>query len=140
MSRMMYRRLEAFERRLARVAAVLGAWALDSEKERARRETSAVLALMLRAALVHAGLDPNEAASLQHLEASEPPPPPAVHPLRRLGERRRPRPLIELLCDLTRRYHGPPAPDLRNASVMQLIGYYCFGPGNQAHAAREAPA
>jgi hypothetical protein len=62
-----------------------------------------------------------------------------VYPLRRLGERR-PRPLIELLCDLIRRYHGPPAPDLRNASVMRLIGYYCFGPGNQAHTAREAPA
>jgi hypothetical protein len=44
--------------------------------------------------------------------------------------------LIELLCDLTRRYHGPPVPDLRTASVMQLIGYYGFGEG----AAREAPA
>jgi hypothetical protein len=140
MNRMIYRRLEAFERRLARVAAVLGAWALDSEKERARRETDAALAAMLRGALVHAGLDPNEAASLQRLEAPEPPRPPVVHPLRRLGERRRPRPLIELLGDLTRRYHGPPAPDLRNASVMELIGYYCFGAGNQAHIPREAPA
>jgi hypothetical protein len=63
-----------------------------------------------------------------------------VHPLRRLAERRRPRALIEELCDLTRRYRGSPAPDLRNASVMQLVGYYCFGPGNQAHAARTAPA
>jgi len=137
---MIYRRLEAFERRLARIAAVLGAWTLDSEEERARRETSAALAAMLRAALAHAGLDPDEAASLRGLEAPEPSRPPFVHPLRRLGERQRPRSLIELLCDLTRRYHAPPAPDLRSASVMQLIGYYCFGPGNQAHAAREAPA
>ncbi|HZK90345.1 MAG TPA: hypothetical protein VFC56_09385 [Stellaceae bacterium] len=140
MNRMIYRRLEAFERRLARVAAVLGAWALDSERERERRETNAALAAMLRGALVDAGLDPNEAASLRRLEAPEPPRPPAMHPLRRLAERRRPRPLIALLRDLTRRYPRPPAPDLRNASVMQLIGYYCFGPGNQAHAAREAPA
>jgi hypothetical protein len=140
MSPMIYRRLEAFERRLARVAAVLGAWARDSEKERARRETNVVLAALLRSALVHAGLDPDEAASLRRLEAPEAPRPPVVHPLRRLAQRRRPRPLIELLCDLTRRHHGPPAPDLRSASVVQLIGYYCFGSGNQAHAAREAPA
>ena len=136
MNRLLNRRLEAFERRLARVAAVLGAWALDSENERARRETTAALAAMLRGALVHAGLDPNQAASLRRLEAPEPPRPPAVHPLRRLAERRRPRSPIEPLCDLTRRYRGSSAPDLRNASVMQLIGYYCFGEG----AGREAPA
>jgi hypothetical protein len=133
---MMYRRLEAFERRLAHIAAVLAAWALDSEEQHERRETNAVLAAMLRGALVHAGLDPNEATSLRRLEAPEPPRSPFAHRLRRLGERRRPRPLIELLCDLTRRYHGPPVPDLRTASVMQLIGYYGFGEG----AAREAPA
>jgi hypothetical protein len=136
MNRGMYRQLEAFERRLARLTAVLGAWSHAGEEERERRERHAVLAAMLRGALVHAGLDPDEAASLRHLEAPEPPPPPVVHPLRRVAERRRPRPLIEVLCDLTRRYHGPPAPNLRNASVMQLIGYYCFGEGT----ARETPA
>src|ERR1700722_19955004 len=120
MSRMMYRRLEAFERRLAPVAAVLGGWAGDSEQECARRETGAALAAMLRGALVDAGLDPNAAASLRCLAAPERLPPSVPHPLRRLAKRRRPRPLIELLYEITPRYHRAPAPDLRGASVMQL--------------------
>ncbi|HTQ33321.1 MAG TPA: hypothetical protein VMI30_04045 [Stellaceae bacterium] len=131
----MRRRLEGFERRLACLTAVLRGWARTGEAERERRERHVLLASMLRGALVHAGLDPDQAVSLQRLEEPEPPPP-AVHPLRRLAERQRPRPLIEILFDLTRRYHASPAPDLRQASVMQLIGYYCFGEG----AARDAPA
>jgi len=132
----MPRRLEQFERRLACLAAALGAWSRDGERERKDRKRRALLASMLRAGLECAGVDPNEAAALRHLETPEPPPKPFVHPLRRLAERQRPRSLVEVLDAMTRRYHKAPAPDLRQASTMQLIGYYCFGDG----AAREAPA
>ena len=134
----MHRRLEAFERRLAALQAVLRGWSDASEREQEAAKRHAVLAVFLRAGLEHAGVDPDEAASLRHLE--DPPahlrPRPFVHPLRRLAERQRPRTLLDALYDMTRRYHKGRAPDLRQASVMQLIGYYCFGDGT----AREAPA
>jgi hypothetical protein len=130
----MYRQLEQFERRLARIAAVLNAWSRNAERQRADRERHQVLAAMLRAGLESAGIDPNEASALRHLEAPGPAPPP-VHPLRRLAQRRQPRTLLEVIYDLTRRFHTLP-PDLHQASAMHLIGYYCFGDG----AARAAPA
>ena len=136
----MHRHLEQFERRLAALNAMLRAWSRDGERERESRERRAVLASMLRAGLECAGVDPSEASALRHLETPEPPPAPFVHPLRRLADRRRPRPLIEVLDAMTKRYHKGPAPGLHQASAMQLIGYYCFGPGSRDHAARAAPA
>lgn len=137
----MRRRLEAYERRLAAVAGVLRGWSRDAEQESQTRERHKILAVFLRAGLEHAGLDPGEAACLRNFE--DPPawmrPRPFIHPLRRLAERQRPRSMLEVLYDMTRRYHDGRAPDLRQASVMQLIGYYCFGEGNPDHA-REAPA
>jgi hypothetical protein len=137
------RRLEQFERRLAGLAAWLGAWSHDPERERRQCERRALLAAFLRAGLEHAGVDPEEAASLRHLEDRNWPPSfmrprPFTHPLRRVAERHRPRNLIEQLFEETRRYHRAQAPpDLRQASTYELIGYYCFGDG----AARdEAPA
>ena len=129
-------RLKAYERRLARLAGILRGWSQDDESERTRREHNKLLAMMLRAGLECAGVDPNEAASLCRLEEPQPQPKPFIHPLRRLAERERPRTLLEVLDELTRRYQKGRPPDLRNASVMQLIGYYCFGDGT----AREAPA
>lgn len=145
----MHSRLEGFERRLAALHAVLRAWSGDEERKRRSRERSAMLASILRAGLESAGVDPGEASSLRHLE--DPEWPPAfmrplrfVHPLRRLAEKRRPRTVVEQLDDATRRYQQGPAPDLSQASVLQLIGYYCFGAGNKAGnkggASREAPA
>ena len=135
---MMRRRLEQFERRLAALKATLEAWAADREEDRRAREQRARIAALLRAGLEQAGLDPDESPSLRHIETPEPPAKPAVHPLRRLAERERPLTLGEALYDMTRRHHKGPAPDLRHASVMELIGYYCFGAGNPD--ARAAPA
>jgi hypothetical protein len=136
----MHRRLEQYERRLARIAAALRVWKHDPERERRRREYRATLAAILRAGLKCAGVDPDEAASLRHLE--DPDWPPAwmrprrfVHPLRRIAERQQPKSLLERLDEESKRYQGPPAPDLSQASVIHLIGYYCFGAG----ARREAP-
>ena len=136
----MHRRFKEFERRLARLAATLRVWSGDGEQERKRREMNQAMAAILRAGLECAGVDPDEASALRHLEAPEPPRKPFAHPLRRLAERQRPRTFIEALNEATKRYHGGPAPDLHQASAMQLIGYYCFGAGNQDHAARAAPA
>jgi len=133
----MHRRLKSFERRLAALAAMLRGWSADSEREQQERERHEILASFLRAGLEHAGIDPAEAATLRDLEAPPPEsmrPRPFVHPLRRLAERQRPRPLIEWLYEMTRRYHHGRPPNLRQASVMQLIGYYCFGDG-----AKETP-
>jgi hypothetical protein len=70
----------------------------------------------------------------------EPQPQPFVHPLRRVAERQRPRTLLDALYDMTRRFHQGPAPNLRQASAMQLIGYYCFGDGCAREMPPEAPA
>ncbi|HTW54686.1 MAG TPA: hypothetical protein VME45_22545 [Stellaceae bacterium] len=136
----MLSRLQKFERRLAALHAAFGALSADDDRERARREHNELLAAMARAGLEHAGIDPNEAATLRHLEEPEPQPKPFVHPLRRLAEREKPRPLIDFLYDMTRRYHQGPAPNLRSASVLQLIGYYCFGDGCPRDMAPEALA
>ncbi len=64
----MHRRLKAFERRLAALGAVLRGWSVDPERERQAAERRKVLAVFLRAGLEHAGVDPNEAASLRRLE------------------------------------------------------------------------
>jgi len=64
----MQRRLEQFERRLARLAAWLGASSRDPEHERGQRERRELLAAILRAGLESAGVDPDEASSLRHLE------------------------------------------------------------------------
>jgi hypothetical protein len=64
----MQRRLEQFERRLARLAAWLGAWSRDPEHERRERKRHELLAAFLRAGLEHAGIDPDEAVSLRYLE------------------------------------------------------------------------
>jgi hypothetical protein len=131
----MQRRLEQFERRRARLAAWLGAWSHDPERERRQARQRELLAAFLRAGLEHAGIDPNEAASLRNLEDPDWPPPflrprPFLHPLRRVADRHRPRPLIDKLFEETRRYHhSREPPDLRQASTYQLIGYYCFGDG-----------
>jgi hypothetical protein len=131
----MQRRLEAFERRLVRLAAWLRASSRDPEQQRREREQRELLAAILRAGLESAGVDPNEAASLRHLEDPDWPPlfmrrQPFIHPLRRVAERHRPRALIEMLFEETQRFHHAPAPpDLRQASTYQLIGYYCFGDG-----------
>jgi hypothetical protein len=136
------RRLDGFERRLAALAAVLRGWSRDAERESQERERHAILASVLRGGLEQAGLDPGEASALRHLEH-----PPAwlrprsfQHPLRRLADRQRPRTLLDVLHEMTSRYHKGPPPSLRQASAMQLIGYYCFGAGNREAAAREAPA
>jgi hypothetical protein len=140
----MQRRLEQFERRLARIAAALRVWKRDPERERRAREERDTLAAILRAGLKCAGVDPNEVWALRHLETWEPPgwmrPRQFVHPLRRIAERQRPRSLLERLDEDSKRYQGPPAPDLSQASVIHLIGYYCFGAGAAPAAAREAPA
>ena len=136
----MQRRLEQFERRRARLEAWLRASSSDPEQQRRQRE---LLAAFLRAGLERAGVDPDEAASLRHLEDPNWPPSfmrprPFIHPLRRVAERHRPRTLIEQLFEETRRYHhARTPPNLSQASTYELIGYYCFGDG----AARgEAPA
>jgi hypothetical protein len=113
---------------------VLSGWSRHDEEERTHREHDKLLAAILRAGLECAGLDANESPCLRHLENPDllpefPRPRQFVHPLRRLAERERPRSLLEWLDELTRRSQKGPAPDLRNASVMQLIGYYCFGDG-----------
>jgi hypothetical protein len=130
----MYRRLREFERRLARLSAVLNAWSGNDERQRRQRETHKVLAAMLRAGLESAGIDPDEVSALRRLETPEPAPP-SEHPLRRLAQRQQPRTFLDVICDLTRRFHTMP-PDLHGASAAHLIGYYCFGDG----AARAAPA
>jgi hypothetical protein len=129
------RRLEQFERRLARLAAWLRASSRDPEQQRRQRDRRELLAAFLRAGLERAGVDPDEAASLRHLEDPDWPPfimrrQPFVHPLRRVADRHRPRNLIETLFAETRRYHhAREPPNLRQASTYQLIGYYCFGDG-----------
>lgn len=131
----MRRRLEQFERRLARLEAWLGAWSRDPERERRQARQRELLAAILRAGLECAGIDPNEAASLRNLEDPDWPPSflrrrPFIHPLRRVAERHRPRNLIEHLFAETRRYHhSREPPNLGQASTYQLIGYYCFGDG-----------
>ena len=138
----MQRRLEQFERRLARLATWLRASSRDPEQQRRQRDRRELLAAFLRAGLERAGVDPGEAASLRHLEDPDWPPfflrrRPFVHPLRRVAERHRPRNLIETLFAETRRYrHAREPPNLRQASTYQLIGYYCFGDG----AVRDAAA
>ena len=143
----MQRRLEQFERRLARLATWLRAVSRDPERERRKRERTKLLAAFLRAGLERAGVDPNEASALRRLEDPNwrwPPflmRRPFIHPLRRVAERQRPRSLIDKLFEETRRYHhATEPPNLDQASTYQLIGYYCFGRGSQNHAAREAPA
>ena len=134
-------RLERFERRLAALKATLEAWAADGEEEREAREQRETIAALLRAGLEQAGLDPDESPSLRHIETPEPPRRPSVHPLRRLAEQERQErelTLGEALYDMTRRHHRGPPPDLRHASVMELIGYYVFGAGSPE--ARAAPA
>jgi hypothetical protein len=138
----MQRRLEQFERRRARLEAWLRASSSDPEQQRRQRERRDLLAAFLRAGLEHAGIDPNEAASLRHLEDPDWPPfilrrQPFVHPLRRVAERHRPRTLIEQLFEETRRYHhSQEPPNLRQASTYELIGYYCFGDGAARDEAR----
>ena len=142
----MPRRLEVFERRLAALEARLRAWSSDGERERKERERKGLLAAVLRAGLECAGVDPGESSALRRLEDPDDGlplfmrPRPFVHPLRRLAQRQRPITLLEALDDETKRYREGPAPNLRQASTMQLIGYYCFGAGNRGRAAREAPA
>jgi hypothetical protein len=138
----MQRRLEQFERRRARLAAWLGAWSRDLEQERRERERRELLAAFLRAGLEHAGVDPDEAVSLRYLEDPDWPPlflrpRPFIHPLRRVADRHRPRNLIELLFEETRRYHhSREPPNLRQASTYELIGNYCFGDGAASDEAR----
>ena len=129
------RRLDGFERRLAALHADLAGWQDDPERSAEARERRAMLAALLRAGLQRAGLDPGEAAALRRLEAPEPPPP-FIHPLRRLAQRRRRSP-VDTLEAMTARFHRGPPPKLSDASAMHLVGYYCFGLGR---AARKTPA
>src|SRR5258708_7867620 len=125
----MQRRLEQYERRLARLDAVLCAWSRDPEQERGQRRRCGPLAANLRAGLERAGVDPNQASSLRHLEDPSWSPlfmrrQPFVHPLRRVAERHRPRSLIDKLFEETRRFHhAQEPPNLRRASTYELIGY-----------------
>lgn len=139
------RRLKEYERRLAPVTAWLRASSHDPEQERRAREYRELLAAILRAGLESAGVDPNEASALRHLEDPNWPPlwlrpRRSLHPLRRVAERHRPRPLIEKLFEETRRYHhSPEPPNLHSASTYELIGYYCFGDGAADEEAPEVP-
>ncbi len=130
----MHRRLRALDLRLARLAARLKGWAQEEEAARRRREAGPIIARLLRGALRRAGVDPDAAAALRRLEAPAAEPPRFIHPLRRRAER--PRTLLEALAAMTeayRRRQPPSPPDLRQASVVELLAYY--GPAGPARAA-----
>lgn len=131
-------RLESYERRLAALQAVLRGWSGETERIAGQQQQRKLVAEIARAGLRAAGIDPDTATMVRRLDEPEPAPR-HVHPLHRLAERQRPRTLLEALDEMTSRYHNGRPPDLRQASVMQLIGYYCFGDGAKG-AAREAPA
>lgn len=120
-------RLKAYERRLARLAAILRGWSGETERAAEQRKGRALIAAMARAGLTAAGLDPDAAVMLRDLEAPKPEPR-YVHPLRRVAATRS-QTLLDYLREITARFqHGKP-PDLAHASVMHIVGYYCFGDG-----------
>ncbi len=127
-------RLRAYERRLARLAGILRAWSGETERAAKRQEGRKLIAMMARAGLAAAGIDPGTAVTLRDLDAPEPARP-QVHPLRRAAQRSQ-QTLLDFLRETTARYHHGRPPDLAQASPMQIVGYYCFGDGT----AREAPA
>ena len=127
----MHRRLEAYERRLARLTAIVRAWAAPEEARRARLRARKVVHELTREGLRRAGLDPADAVALRDDEHPEPAPPPRRPPWRRPDPRER---LCDRMYELAWRMRGRP-PNLAKASAIELFAYYCFGDG-----AREAPA
>ena len=126
----MGRRLQALERRLARLTAIVNGWAEEARRERDLQAGRKIIAALIRTGLERAGLDPAQAVTLRRYEALKPPPAPPS-PLRRIDPREAFVARIEALAD---RMRGRP-PDLANASPAELLAYYCLGDG-----AREAPA
>jgi hypothetical protein len=125
----MRRRLEAFERRLARVAGIVRAAALQQAELRRVYAMRRRIAALIREGLERAGIDPALAPQLRQLEAPEPP------PARSSWQRPDPREaFFDKLRILAERLRGHPPP-LATAAPIALLAYYCFGEG-----AKEAPA
>lgn len=124
-------RFKSFERRLARVAAIVRAWSAEAEREEGLHKARKAVASLIREGLERAGIDPAEAVSLHRYEALEPPPPRAMPRPLRVDPRE---PFFTEMRTLAERMRGEP-PSLATASPAMLLAYYCFGDG-----AREAPA
>lgn len=125
----MTRRLQALERRLARIAAVVNGWIDEARRERQLQNARKVIASLIRDGLERAGLDPQEAVTLRRYEAIKPSPPPPP-PWRRVDPREA---FVAEMQALAERMRGHP-PNLASASPAMLLAYYCFGEG-----AKEAP-
>jgi 20S proteasome alpha/beta subunit len=119
--------LRGFERRLRRLAALVERWALDTAHERDAANARDIVVGMIRAGLVSAGLDPEEAVALRRAAQSDNTPlpapgctdahPPSAHDI-----------LAERLSKLAQRYREKgERPVLANASLAQLMAAYCFG-------------
>lgn len=121
------RRLDALERRRARLAGIVRDRAEPARRERDLREARERVGALIRDGLERAGLDPADAAALHRYEAVEPPLRPA---LRDAAPRDA---LVASLCAMAERLRGSPPP-LASASPAELLAYYVFGDG-----AREAP-
>jgi hypothetical protein len=119
--------LRGFERRLRRLAALVERWTSDTAHERDAANARAIVVGMIRAGLVSAGLDPEEAVALRRAEQHDNTPlpatacpdahPPSAHDI-----------LAERLSKLAQRYREKgERPVLANASLAQLMAAYCFG-------------
>ena len=125
----MRNRLKPFERRLARIAAIVEGWTAATEHARSLRHSRRIIAETIREGLRRAGLDPAEAVTLRHLEEDAAAPLPA--PGRIFRDPREA--FFTRIRALAERLRGHP-PSLANASPAELLAYYCFGEG-----AKEAP-
>ena len=119
--------LRGFERRLRRLAALVERWTSDTAHEREAATARGIVVDMIRAGLVSAGLDPEEAVALRRAEQRDNTPlpapgctdahPPSAHDI-----------LAERLSKLAQRYREEgERPVLANASLAQLMAAYCFG-------------
>jgi hypothetical protein len=119
----MHHRLKSLQRRLARIAGFVRAGDEHEEHQRSRLRLRQVIAGLIREGLTRAGLDPGESPTLRDLEMPEKLPPPrrrwrAIDPREALCER---------MAALGARMRQPPP--LAHASPVELLAYYCFGPG-----------
>ena len=112
--------LRHFERRLARVAAIVRRWTPDLDRRRGVLAARKVVATAIRAGLAQAGIDPETVPALRRIEQAEPPPAPATY---------RPDPVAafyDKMRTIARRCREHP-PNLANASPIMLFAMFCFG-------------
>ncbi|HZK91521.1 MAG TPA: hypothetical protein VFC56_15355 [Stellaceae bacterium] len=115
------------ERRLARVAAIVGRWKAERDSEDDLLSARRAVAEAIRAGLANAGIDPDEASALRRF--AEPDPAPRPETARRpAGLSGAVGILYDKLSALAQRCREHP-PDLATASPAMLFAMCCFGDG-----------